>query len=190
MRVEGICAKLLTLALLVGLVPAGAPAQRRAVQTSFGSETPIRRPVPVPRNVSKQIGEAHPDFLRSCGGTLAGSLGASAVDINADGILDLVVQGTDLCTMGAHATNFWVFSKTKTRFGVGYDLVLYAPGDGLGIGRTATNAYRDIETSYYTALEAYSTVWKFDGSKYQPRECFIEDFKTRRRQRTTCNAEE
>lgn len=179
-----------SLCLAVLALSVTAQAQRGVPQTTFGAETPIKRRVAVPREVIRQIAEADPDLANRCGADMGRSLGASALDINGDGVSDLVVQGTAFCAMGAHATNFWVFSKTRTRFGTGFDLVLSTAGDGMQVTRRPTNAYRDIESSYYTALEAYSTVWKFDGSKYQPRECFIEDFKTRRRQRTTCNAQE
>jgi hypothetical protein len=167
-----------------------ASAQRRSVQVVFGSETPIRRSVRLSADVLKQIAAADPDLLGACDGTLGGKVTGSAVDINGDGVLDLVVQGTDACAMGAHSTNFWVFSKSKTRFGVDFDLILSGPGDILEIGRKASNAYRDVTLSYHTALEMYSTIWKFNGGKYQPRECFIEDFKTNKRQRTPCRQSE
>lgn len=189
--------KLRTLAILAALACPGpitlwagaAQAQRRAsgVQSLFGSETPVRRPVRLARDVLKQILESDPD--RGCQVTeaeAAADLTGSRLDINGDGALDLIAQGTGGCFIGAHSTTFYVFSKAETRLAPGYDLLLTVPADYLEIRRTSTNGFRDIEAGYHTALEMYSTVWKFDGQKYQPRECAVETFKTRKRARVPC----
>jgi hypothetical protein len=65
-------------------------------------------------------------------------------------------------------------------------LSLFAPADYLQVRSTSTDGHRDIETGSHTAPEMYSTVWKFDGQKYQPRECTVETFRTRKRARVSC----
>lgn len=187
-RALAIAAALACLASIT-LWAGAARAQRRGagVQTLYGSETPVRRPVQLTRDVIRLILESDPD--RGCQvneAQAAADLVGSRIDINDDSAPDLVAQGTSGCFIGAHSTNFYVFSKAETRIAPGFDLVLFVPADYLQVMRRSTNGYRDIETGYHTALEMYSTVWKFDGQKYQPRECTVETFRTRKRARVPC----
>jgi hypothetical protein len=166
-------------------------AQRRVAgaQTLFGSETPVRRPVRLARDVLRQIVETERECLGNTDTSdaqAARDVAGSAIDINGDGAADVIAQGLSGCFTGAHSTTFFVFSKSEVRLSPGYDLVLTTPADYLEVRRTSTNGYRDVETGYHTALEMYSTVWKFDGQKYQPRECAVETFRTRKRARVPC----
>lgn len=181
----------LTLALLVALAsPVEAQRRRAAVpQTAFGSETPIRRRVRIARAVLAQIIAEERECLQNTGlseAEAARNVAGSALDINGDRVSDLIAQGVGSCFVGAHSTTFWVYSKAETRLAPGFDLVLTTPADYLEVRRTLTNGYRDIETGNHTAVEMYITVWKFDGEKYQPRECSIETFRTRKRVRVRC----
>jgi hypothetical protein len=172
--------------------PDRAHAQRRAAgaQTLFGSETRVRRPVKLAADVLRQIMETERECLSNTeksDAQAARDVAGSAIDINGDVAADILAQGLGGCFTGAHSTTFFVFSKSEVRLAPGYDLVLTTPADYLEIRRASTNGYRDIETGYHTALEMYSTLWKFDGQKYQPRECAIETFKTRKRARVPCD---
>src|ERR1051326_528274 len=134
-----------TAILLLAALALPAHAQRRgAPQDVFASEVPIHRPIAMPYRVLEQIAKSDPDMVNACEGSLRGKITASAFDINGDGTPDVIAQGIDGCAMGAHSTNFWVFSKSKTSDGVDYDLVLAGPADILEVARTSTNGYRDI----------------------------------------------
>lgn len=165
-------------------------------QTSFGSETPIATSVKLPQNVLEQLAEVQDGRLKQCQHSdlresdIANHFAASAVNINNDGESDLFVQAQTLCFMGAHSTTFWIFTKVEQRLFPGYDLVFSQSTDWLELLKTSTNSYRDIRTAGHTALEVYSTVWTFDGRKYQPRECTIEDLKTKKVIRVRCSTSE
>ncbi len=189
--------QLLGAALMMCCFQGHALAQRRravVVQTTFGTETPIRRPVRLSRDVVRQILASDPDGVQTCiehagesAAEIARGLVGSSIDINGDGVLDLVAQAaSSRCFMGAHSTTFWVFSKAETRLAPGYDLTLTSGADYLAVLRKKTNGFRDIETGNHTAVEMYTTVWKFDGEKYQPRECAVETFRTRKKVRVLC----
>jgi len=194
-------ARLLAVVFVLALCAPAVGQRRRAgvrrPQTAFGAETPIRRPVRLSADATRQILESDRERVRACGEfggqpaeAIAAQLAGSAVDINGDALPDLIAQAGPGCFMGAHATTFWAFAGYSTRFGNGVDLVLMTPGDFLRVLASVSNGYRDIETGYATAAEVYATIWKFDGDRYQPRECTIKDFKTGRVQRTRCASPE
>jgi hypothetical protein len=162
-------------------------ARRSGEQTSFGSETPISKPVKLPKGVAEQLLEVEDGRLKRCiegnGETVSdvpNHFAASEADINGDGSRDLIVQAVSGCFMGAHLTTWWVFSKTEAGFGMrvapGYDLVFSGRGDGLSILKTQTNGFRDIETVSFAGAgtQFYYAVWKFDGSEYKARLCTAE----------------
>jgi hypothetical protein len=124
--------------------------------------------------------------MQRCGGVIADKLGASKIDLNGDGLTDLLVQGTELCTMGAHSTSFWLFTRTSSRLRSGYELAFRTDSDSITIRPSVTNGYHDIVMAYATGAELMETVLKFDGSSYQRKECSILDFRTKRRQRVRC----
>jgi hypothetical protein len=195
-KIEG---KIILLLVIASLMCPFTYGQRRRTrqakeQTSFGSETPITRPVKLPKDVLEQLSEFDDGRLKQCQKSEFGResditkhFAASAVNINNDGQQDLIVQAQTLCFMGAHNTTFWVFAKVEQRLFPGYDLIFAERADFLGVLKTSTNGYRDIETASHTALELYTTTWKFDGQKYQPRLCTIEDFRTKKVVRVRCS---
>ena len=74
-------------------------AGRPGAQTSFGSETPVRRPVALPKDVVGRLLEFEDGRLKQClaenGEAVADvpkHFAASEVDVNGDGARDLVVQ--------------------------------------------------------------------------------------------------
>ena len=162
-------------------------ARRPREQTSFGAESPISKPVRLPKDVVEHLLEFEEGRLKRClednGETVADvpkHFTASEADINGDGARDLIVRAESLCFMGAHLTTWWVFSKTEARFGMrfapGYDLVFSGRGDGLTILKTKANGFRDVETMNFAGAgtQFYYTVWKFDGSEYKARLCTVE----------------
>ncbi len=189
------------LAAMILLIYPSALGQRRRInqpteQIRFGSEIPIKRPIKLPKDVIEQLTQFEDGRLRECQQfelsepNIENHFAASSVNINNDGQQDLIVQAQTLCFMGAHNTTFWVFAKVEQRLFPGYDLIFADHADFLDVLKTSTNGYRDIESASHTALELYTTVWKFDGQKYQPRLCSIADFRTKKVVRVRCSAPE
>jgi len=162
-------------------------------QTNFGSETEINNKVKVPGDVLEQLGEYENGRLKECqSGNWAEKnqsdhFAASRININGDKQSDLIVQAQTLCFMGAHNTTFWIFTEIGQRLSPGYELAFDTRADFLRVLKTSTNGYRDIETASHTAVELFTTLWKFDGQKYQPRECKIENFTTKKISKVKCN---
>lgn len=162
-------------------------------QTSFGSEMPIAKRTKLPKDVLEQLAEFDGGALQHCQqsafsrrSNIADHFAASSMRVNSDSQQDLIVQAQTPCFMGAHNTTFWVFTKVEQRLFPGYDLIFALRADFLNILKTSTNGYRDIKTASHTALELYSTTWKFDGQKYQPKAWTIEDFRTKKVVRVRC----
>ena len=188
--------QLLAFAFVVATQPAIAqrkPAPR--VQTSFGSETPIKQPVKIPVDVLRQLIDENFKQMARCEELTHAHLFppeyfvASSLDINRDGSRDLVIQAGESCLQGAHNTPFWIFTKLPANVG-GYRLVFKTQTDWLDIRETSTNGYRDIADVAHTAVTLFTTILKFDGQKYQPRACSVEDLRTKRVTRVACNPRE
>jgi len=183
---------LLAIAFMIAAQP--AIAQRKPVsrvQISFGSETPVKRPAKIPADVLKQLLDENGEQIARCEQFASRHFApekyfvASAVDINGDGLPDLVVQAGEFCLQGAHNTPFWIFTRLPPDAG-GYELVLKTQTDWLDIQKTSTNGYRDIADVGHTAVTLFTTILKFDGQKYQPRTCTVEDLRTKRITRLAC----
>jgi hypothetical protein len=166
------------------------------VQTSFRSETPIQRPIKIPRDVLKQLLKENSEQIARCEEFKPRHLPsakyfiASSLDMNGDGLQDLVVQAGEFCLQGAHNTPFWIFTRLHKDFEGRYQLVFKSQSDGLDIRKTFTNGYRDIADMGHTAVLGFTTILKFDGHKYQPRTCTVEDLGTKRITRVACNSRE
>lgn len=192
--------KIVALLVTITLISPAAFGQRSRVrsvkeQTSFGSETPIKRRVKLPKDVLEQLASFDDGYVERCQESefsrepnISNHFAASPININNDRQQDLLVQAQTLCFMGAHNTTFWMFAKVEQRLLPGYDLVFTLRADFLSVLKTSTNGYRDLETASHTALELYSTVWKFDGQKYQPRLCTIEDLNSNKVVRVRCSS--
>ncbi|HYR75136.1 MAG TPA: hypothetical protein VEM96_04770 [Pyrinomonadaceae bacterium] len=187
---------LLIISAIIFAQPATAQHKRpsqSAVQTGFGAETPIKRPVKVPRDVLDQLLKENSEEIVRCeeisGRHVAPSryFVASSIDINGDGLSELVIQADEYCLQGAHNTPFWIFTRIGQRLEPGYELVLKTQTDWLDIRKTSTNDYRDIAAIGHTAIELFTTILKFDGQKYQPRISTIENVTTKRVSRVACN---
>jgi hypothetical protein len=188
--------QLLAFAFVVAVRPAiGQRKPAPHVQTSFGSETPIKRPVKIPVDVVRQLINENGEQMARCEQLNSRHLSpseyfnASSLDINGDGLPDLVIQAGEFCLQGAHNTPFWIFTKLPADVG-GYQVVFKTQTDWLDIRKTSTNGYRDIADVGHTAVTLFTTILRFDGQKYQPRACSVEDLRTKRVTRVACNPRE
>ncbi len=71
--------------------------------------------------------------------------------------------------IGAHAFYYWLVAKSKT---LNSTTVRYSGGsDAVSILRSIHNGMYDIESSSFTASNAYTAKMQFDGSKYVDTKC-------------------
>jgi hypothetical protein len=69
--------------------------------------------------------------------------------------------------IGAHAFNYWLVSLNSGTYKVRYR----GFSDAVSILRSIHNGMYDIESSSYTATNAFTAKMQFDGSKYIPTIC-------------------
>jgi hypothetical protein len=96
---------------------------------------------------------------------------ARLIDVNDDRKPEYEIDNTDpaspFCFVEGNCT-FWLYRKT----GNGWELLLTTDVPVLPL-KTSTHGYRDISVhSYVGAVHEYKTIYKFDGRRYQPKECF------------------
>ena len=77
--------------------------------------------------------------------------------------------------IGAHAFNYWLVSLNSGTYKVRYR----GFSDDVSILRSIHNGMYDIESSSYTATNAFTAKMQFDGSKYIPTIC-TEKHRTKR----------
>jgi hypothetical protein len=148
--------------------PAGdlqKPRTLRGQQTTFGPETPMARPIPLPKNVIKILmrDERVIRLLQwRDAKEFRQAFAASQIDLNGDNLKDIVVQGVSPRLLGANVDPFWVFRNT----GKNYKLALSTSALGLEILEGKTKSYRDIRASQATAKELFTTTFKYDGTAY------------------------
>jgi len=185
-----ISGSLLLMFLYIPAIAQRKPAPN-SIQTSFGSETPVKRPAKISQDVLKQLLDENGEQIARCEELNRRHVPpvkyfiASAIDINGDRLPDLVVQAGEFCLQGAHNTPFWIFTKLPVDVG-GYELVFKTQTDWLDIRKTSTNGYRDIAAVGHTAVTLFTTILRFDGQKYQPRTCTVEDVRTKGITRLAC----
>jgi hypothetical protein len=88
---------------------------------------------------------------------------APKIDLNADGVPDIVVKPVEPRLFGANIIPFWVFRNT----GRSYRLALHTYALGLEILPKRTKGFRDIRASSATAVDVLTTTYKFDGKAYE-----------------------
>ncbi len=83
------------------------------------------------------------------------------------------VRGTldTSCLIGAHAFYYWLVVKSKTPNSTSYDVRYSGGSDAVSILRSIHNGMYDIESSSFTATNAYTAKIQFDGSKYVDTKC-------------------
>lgn len=77
---------------------------------------------------------------------------------------DLDLKPSNRCLFGANIGPFWLFRITST----GYQLILDTDAHDLIALSTRTNGFRDVELESATATMVSTTIFKFDGRKYEP----------------------
>jgi hypothetical protein len=162
-------------------------------QDTFGSEVTVERPVPVPVEILGRLIRDNVEELKSCLETdglseadLHQYFVASALHLNGDGRLDLLVQPDKYCLQGAHNTGFWIFTSSGKAAGGGYKLAFSTRSDLLEVLRASSHGYRHIRTSGHTAIYMFSTTWRYDGRRYRPTVCTHEDLETDKIVRVKC----
>jgi hypothetical protein len=104
----------------------------------------------------------------------------SKIDLNQDGQAEYVIDnvlGRTLCGASGNCSSF-VYQKTSG----GYRFLLEGNGFGIKLLQTSTNGYRDLSTeSHSSADETYLTIYKFDGNKYQEKDCYINKYNKSKR---------
>ena len=168
----------MTTFLLCGSIISDARAQRRRRagaspprgQTSFNLEEPVSRPVPIPADVLRGLGQD--ERVLSC---LSGAdqsaveippswFAASAINLNGDQLPDLIIKPVNSCLFGANIGPFWVFRNT----GKGYALALRTDALELEVLPTKTRNYRNIRASAASARQVFKRLYRFDGQSYRP----------------------
>jgi len=149
----------------------GTIPQSRGEQSEFDAEERVQRPVRLPEAVVQRLRQD--DRVRDClqgsdGEDIAPWFTASAIDLNDDGLPDLVVKPENACLFGANIVPFWIFRNTAK----GYELLLNPYGLALKILRTGTKGYRDITIEASSATTILGATYKFDGTRYTPRACW------------------
>lgn len=132
----------------------------------------------VPKDASTYLGKSRTSVLKE----LFESLRVLTVDLNEDGVAEVIVQPSDpgyWCGATGNCT-FWIFQKINGRFEPILDSRL---GNGNGAVETfnilpeKTLGYSDLVLGTHdSASEKSLFVYRFDGRKYQPHECYDADW--------------
>ncbi|HEV2136817.1 MAG TPA: hypothetical protein VGR47_21535 [Terracidiphilus sp.] len=148
----------------------GARAQRhaQAEQREFSAEDEgVQRPAAIPQSVLdilakddgvRNLMEDEDPPLKSIP---ASWFSASEVHLAGPNEKDLIVVGVGELR-GANVVTFWVFRPVAG----GYELVLTGASHDLAVKKTRWKGYREIELSGATAVEFFSTTFRWDGTKY------------------------
>jgi hypothetical protein len=155
------------------LVPVQDQQQEQAEpheQSSFGAEEEIKNPSGVPEDVLQIL--QRDERNRTC---LAANEApesipsswfvASEINLNNDGLKDLVVTAVNPCLFGANINPFWIFRGTPQ----GQELVLSLSTLNLEVLDAKTKNHRDILAIAATSKEVLTTVYRFDGGRYRKR---------------------
>lgn len=145
----------------------------RRVQVRFSMEEEIEHPVPLPEDVLQIL--KRDDYVRvkslkegEGDERITSSLFvASEIDLNDDGLQDLVVTGSEESFLsGANNTAFWIFQTTPN----GHRLVLDIGTQGFRILESKTNGFRNIEAGSQIPARIMSERYVFDGERerYRP----------------------
>jgi len=94
---------------------------------------------------------------------------ADRVDLNHDGVPELVVRGQGGYICGASWCPYWIYRRTST----GYERLLDAGNiQRLEPQATASHGYRDVRTWMHgSAWSSSVTLYKFDGRRYRYAKC-------------------
>lgn len=99
---------------------------------------------------------------------LAGQINeVKKVDLNGDGKPEFIFSGI---SCGNANCSTWIYRKNGNRY---VQIPIEAYAIGIEIRKTKTNGYFDIAVEgHSSASETVLRIYKFDGSKYEDKECF------------------
>ena len=91
---------------------------------------------------------------------------ATLIDLNGDGQPEYEVSGNPGCAcLGARRCAKWVYQRTPDGYRQILDMV--QPDAGIGLRRTRTNGYADLEVVGWVGQEALREAFRFDGREYR-----------------------
>jgi hypothetical protein len=160
-------------AFILGLAltcSSGVQAQRHAQpeQREFSAEDEgVQRAVAIPQSVLDILGNDRgvQDILENADPPLkkppASWFSASEVHLAGPNEKDLIVVGEEPVS-GGNTARFWAFRPMLS----GYELVLSDSAHDLQVKKKRWKGYREIELSGATAVEFFSTTFRWDGTRY------------------------
>ncbi|HLW98361.1 MAG TPA: hypothetical protein VKR82_06930 [Candidatus Acidoferrales bacterium] len=155
-------------AIVASLAMACSSTAAQHEQTTFGIESEIEHPLPLPKQVLNILGKdarvsecAKREGFPEAKATM---FVASQIHLRSGEQSDLVVLPKDACLFGANIGPIWVFAKSPGA----YQLILKTDALGIEVLTEKSNAYRDIRGTQATANRILSATFKFDGHVYQP----------------------
>ena len=135
------------------------------------AQTRVRRNDAVPPQIREHIRQDTTwqpmnDAIRD---SLAVRLVADRVDLDRDGVPELVVRGQGSFICGPYWCPYWIYRRSST----GYERLLDAGNiQRLEPLATVTHGYRDVKTWMHgSAWHGGFTVYKFDGRRYRYAKC-------------------
>lgn len=95
-----------------------------------------------------------------------------ALDGNKQPEYQITIEEEHLCGALANCPA-WIYRKT----GDGYEPLLFTRGRELLLEKTSTGGFRDLRSeSGDTATTSYFDIYKYDGKKYQAKDCFKREY--------------
>ncbi|MBX7221933.1 MAG: hypothetical protein K1Y36_18415 [Blastocatellia bacterium] len=138
---------------------------------------PIQHPVPIPYQVL-QLLKRHEYLVevsdclkqqmqekKSFDQYLEYWLTASVIDLNEDGLDEMIVQVSEqynFCLIGAGRGPFWVFQQAPE----GYRLIFHTSAHDLKVLAAKAKGFHQLNIQAMTALELLTGTYEFDGSEY------------------------
>lgn len=143
-------------------------------QATFGLEAKMDSPVKLSNDVLEilKADERSQDCLQRDGlhDVPATWFEASEIDLNTDGLQDIIVKPEYACLWGANIGPFWVFLNTSG----GHRLVLETNSLGIDVLKTKSHGVFDIHAVKASAVELFHDVFKFNGERYELKKYWTE----------------
>ena len=134
-----------------------------------------RKQIRVPKEIAQLV--MNDNETRECiqqNGGVGKNLKAEAISLSRNKTADILVQGAYPCTCGVQNCTHWIYRKAAN----GYELLLTIDSAINVVPKNIfTNGYRDIDIeAHFSALETYISTYKFDGQKYQLKDCVVRSY--------------
>lgn len=165
------------LAILLCASSAAPQSRKRQQKSGLPKQVAVKQQVTEEekQGVVEQLvsdGKLTMDCIKEEGGPMQ-IIGVDLIDLNGDGKRELQVYGQRGCACGARRCYQWIYRKRNN----GYELLLSAgAADEIHLLRTSTNGYLDLEVVDVSGNDFYLTTYKFDGSRYQRKECKMMEY--------------